>query len=502
MDLTIEKPKLQKSEQRSYYCTWLAQNFIASDAGEKRAAVRPEFTGDQGANCARDKINEHTVFGNGGMAQINARADLYLVLDDGWDVPYQTDPSVSKHSFGSLEVNEERFPFAQGNPAERLRALNGRVKGLGWKGLGIWVAAQRCGKDYKLPFSEADEEYWRERIFWCKQAGVTYWKVDWGTSEHDNAFRKFLTETAREIYPALTIEHAVCCPPVNGMTEALQCGAVGRFKGDKKISGLSKEAVLFSEVFRTYDVTPQFSVASTLDRIAYLLPYAKGYLNVEDELYLASALGCQMGIMRSVYGKGLDDWDDSDRLQEADAALAWQKFAPPFAGGKVEISEEILADEWAFKENEFWYQPINGRTIRQGAPAAVSRNAPLPEVKDGKTGEKPFVVCALDPNGAYSVAVLPRTLNGKRAYVGGTVVCTLPEMPEKIALFGFAESFEFKWQGRATSVTAVSLLGGNELEIPLSEAGNRVYIDAEQMKKIWNADDKSAPAVLFTIRGN
>lgn len=502
MDLTIEKPKLQKSEQRSYYCTWLAQNFIASDAGEKRAAVRPEFTGDQGANCARDKINEHTVFGNGGMAQINARADLYLVLDDGWDVPYQTDPSVSKHSFGSLEVNEERFPFAKGNPAERLRALNGRVKGLGWKGLGIWVAAQRCGKDYKLPFSEADEEYWRERIFWCKQAGVTYWKVDWGTSEHDNAFRKFLTETAREIYPALTIEHAVCCPPVNGMTEALQCGAVGRFKVDKKISGLSKEAVLFSEVFRTYDVTPQFSVASTLDRIAYLLPYAKGYLNVEDELYLASALGCQMGIMRSVYGKGLDDWDDSDRLQEADAALAWQKFAPPFAGGKVEISEEILADEWAFKENEFWYQPINGRTIRQGAPAAVSRNAPLPEVKDGKTGEKPFVVCALDPNGAYSVAVLPRTLNGKRAYVGGTVVCTLPEMPEKIALFGFAESFEFKWQGRATSVTAVSLLGGNELEIPLSEAGNRVYIDAEQMKKIWNADDKSAPAVLFTIRGN
>ncbi len=502
MDLTIEKPKLQKSEQRSYYCTWLAQNFIASDAGEKRAAVRPEFTGDQGANCARDKINEHTVFGNGGMAQINARADLYLVLDDGWDVPYQTDPSVSKHSFGSLEVNEERFPFAKGNPAERLRALNGRVKGLGWKGLGIWVAAQRCGKDYKLPFSEADEEYWRERIFWCKQAGVTYWKVDWGTSEHDNAFRKFLTETAREIYPALTIEHAVCCPPVNGMTEALQCGAVGRFKGDKKISGLSKEAVLFSEVFRTYDVTPQFSVASTLDRIAYLLPYAKGYLNVEDELYLASALGCQMGIMRSVYGKGLDDWDDSDRLQEADAALAWQKFAPPFAGGKVEISEEILADEWAFKENEFWYQPINGRTIRQGAPAAVSRNAPLPEVKDGKTGEKPFVVCALNPNGVYSVAVLPRTLNGKRAYVGGTVVCTLPEMPEKIALFGFAESFEFKWQGRATSVTAVSLLGGNELEIPLSEAGNRVYIDAEQMKKIWNADDKSAPAVLFTIRGN
>ena len=78
------------------------------------------------------------------------------------------------------------------------------------------------------------------------------------------------------------------------MTERLQRGEVGRFQDDEKISGLSKQAVSFSEVFRTYDVTPPFSVASTLDRAAYLLPYAKGYLNVEDELYLAAALGCQL----------------------------------------------------------------------------------------------------------------------------------------------------------------------------------------------------------------
>ena len=349
MGLALEKTKLQKSEQRSYYCTWLAQNFLASETGEKRAAVRPEFTGDQGANCARDKVNEHTVFGKGGMAQVNAREDLYLVLDDGWDVPFDFDPYVHKDYFGSLEVNEQRFPCAKGSPAERLKILNERAKGLGWKGIGIWVAAQKCGKDNNSPFSEADKEYWRERILWCKQAGVTYWKVDWGTSEHDNAFRKFLTDAARELYPELTIEQAICCPPVNGVTEELQHGGIGRFQDDEKISGLSKQAVSFSEVFRTYDVTPPFSVASTLDRAAYLLPYANGYLNVEDELYLAAALGCQMGIMRSVYGKGLDDWDDSDRLKEADAALFWQRIAPPFTGGTVEVSEEILADEWTFQ---------------------------------------------------------------------------------------------------------------------------------------------------------
>ena len=491
--------RFRNHQQKSYYCTWLAQNFIAAEAGAERVAVRPEFTGDQGANCARDKINEHTVFGKGGMATINARKDLYFVLDDGWDVPFDFDPYAHKDYFGSLEVNEQRFSGAKGNPAERLQYLNERAKSLGWKGIGIWVAAQKCGKDYNLPFSEADKEYWRERILWCKQAGVTYWKVDWGTCERDNEFRKFLTETAGKLYPELTVEQAICCPPVNGDTESVQRGECGRFQDDKKTSELSKQVVAYSEVFRTYDVTPHFSIASTLDRGAFLLPFAKGYLNVEDELYLAAALGCQMGVMRSVYGKNLDIWDDSDRLQEADAALAWQKIAPPFIGGNVETSEEVLTDEWTFRENEFWYQPINGRTIRQGAPSAVSRNAPLPEVKEGKAGAKPFVACSLN-QGAYAVAVFPRTLNGKRSYVGGKIVCSLHEMPKQIALFGVADYFEIAWEdGKAVNVTASSLLGGNETEISLSEAGNRFFIGAEKMKKIWNADDQSAPAVVINI---
>jgi hypothetical protein len=499
----VKSGQHQSGEQKGYYCTWLAQNFIASEAGAERAAVRPEFTGDQGANCARDKVNEQTVFGKNGMAEKNSvilRKELYLVLDDGWDVVYNIDLPVHKRCFGSLEVNELRFPCAKGSPAERLKILNDRAKNLGWKGLGIWVAAQKCGEDYDYPFSENDGEYWRERILWCKQAGVAYWKVDWGTHEHDNTFRRFLTETARELYPELTVEHAICCSPVNGVTKELQRGAVGKFQDEEKLSGLSKEAVSYSEVFRTYDVTPQLSVSSTLDRAGYLLPFAKGCLNVEDELYLAAALGCQMGVMRSVFGKGLDDWDDSDRLKEADAALAWQKIAPPFAGGEVEVSEEILADEWTFRENEFWYQPINGRTIRQGAPAVVSRNTPLPEVKAGETGAKPFVVSSLNPHGAYSVAVLPRTLNGKRGYVGGSVSCSLQEIPKRIALFGYADCFEFQWKhGKALRVTAASLLGGNEVEIPLSESGNCFRMSAEQMKKIWNADDGSAAAIQLTI---
>ena len=76
-------------------------------------------------------------------------------------------------------------------------------------------------------------------------------------------------------------------------------------------------------------------------------------------------------------------------------------------------------------------------------------------------------------------------------------------MPDKIALFGFADSFEFQWcQGKAVNVSAVSMLGGNEVEIPLSEAGRRFQIGAELIKKLWKTDDRSAPAVLLTLRGN
>mgnify|MGYP001048253711 CR=1 FL=1 len=96
--------------------------------------------------------------------------------------------------------------------------------------------------------------------------------------------------------------------------------------------------------------------------------------------------------------------------------------------------------------------------------------------------------------------MLPRTLNGKRAYVGGDIICSLKKMPEKIAVFGFADSIEFQWhQGKVTSVTAVSMIGGNEMEIPLSEERNSFQIDAEQIQKLWKTNDKSAPAVVIHV---
>lgn len=486
--------------QHSYWCTWLTQNFLAERYSRQTEHEKLNFIGDQGAKAARRMINENEVFGKGGWASgwEGTRQNLYLVLDDGWDVPYGGHPDLRRDAFGSLETDGERFPSTAGKePAERLKILNEKAKAFGWKGIGIWVAAQRCGKDFDKPFSQNDEAYWRERILWSRQAGITYWKVDWGTLEHDNRFRKFLSDAAKELYPELAVEHAICCPPLNGV-----CGGKvkGRFSDDEKTCAASEEAVSYSEVFRTYDVLQPLSVATTLDRVAYLLPFAKGYLNVEDEVYLAAALGCQAGIMRSSYGVGLDEWDDSERLQEVEAAIRWQSVAPPFVGGITLVDEEILFDDYTFGEKETWYWVAHGKHIRQGAPASVARNAPLPLVKAGKDGKKPFVAISRHPNGVYAAAVLPRTVCGKRGYVGGEIEFSVSGQPDQIALFGIADRVAFRFENaNVKQVTAKSVLGGEEVNIPVSKEQDGFTVDGTVITTLWHTRDKSAPAIAFTV---
>ena len=300
------------------------------------------------------------------------------------------------------------------------------------------------------------------------------------------------------------MEHAVCCPPLNGIGLNVTEGLRGRFAGDKEISTLSEKAVKFSRVFRTYDVLPPHSVATTIDRVAHLLPFAKGYLNAEDEVYLAAALGCQMGIMRSRYGLGLDRWDDSERLLEIEAAVTWQRYAPPFVGGVTEVSNEILYDDYTYGKQETWFEGANGKCVKQGAPAVVSRNMALPVVEAGQSERKPFVVSARHPNGTYSVAVLPRTISSERQYVGGKVFIKITDMPETIVLFGWADCFEFVLKNSNTikSVSVESIIEGKKIDITQTyHNGNRRFtVKKEIMKGVCQAQDRSAPSVICRIK--
>ena len=122
------------------WCTWSTQNFGRED---EHPDYR-NYLGETGARFARAEMNEKNL--NRWLRQFpRIRGDLYLLFDDGWDVPYGVHPDKSRDRFGTLEPDEERFPSFRGTPPERLQKLNEFVRQAGWRGLGLWVPAQAAG---------------------------------------------------------------------------------------------------------------------------------------------------------------------------------------------------------------------------------------------------------------------------------------------------------------------------------------------------------------------
>ena len=74
--------------------------------------------------------------------------------------------------------------------------------------------------------------------------------------------------------------------------------------GSRKCAKTAHNLLIFSDVLRTYDITAQLSVPTTLDRVVQILasfdslPKGKGIINCEDEPYVAASLGCAIGVMR------------------------------------------------------------------------------------------------------------------------------------------------------------------------------------------------------------
>ena len=132
-----------------------------------------------------DNLSEKLLFEEPGWASRyfqKVRGDLYLLLDLGWDVPPGLQFDQERWRLGTLELAEAKFPSCKGSPAERLRQLNSLCKAAGWRGAGIWIPAQMPGdgKEGKLTDAASLEAYWRERARWSHQAGIEYWKVDYG----------------------------------------------------------------------------------------------------------------------------------------------------------------------------------------------------------------------------------------------------------------------------------------------------------------------------------
>ena len=374
-----------------YYCTWQTQLYTSCDGKPPKQ---------------RQEIRESSLFGSEkpyGWAYFypDARRDLFIVMDDSWDIPLNGDGDY----LGSLILNSERFPEATEDAetnAVALKNLTDRIKSLGWKGLGGWVC---CQESKAILNDMTEEEYWKVRLKDANEAGFSYWKVDWGEKWWQEDFRKMLTDMGHRFAPNLVIEHAM-------------------------IKGI----IPHSDTFRTYDVPGIMSIPMTMHKLSELAKTKKtedgymGLINCEDEVYIGAAGGYAFGVMRHPNAGNFTDGrpDPSfpalhrnikTKITELTRAARWHRIAPAFSvnGSETIIDEAIFTDSWTVvnqpEEIEAWWGIKDGDVIYKGGPERISRSMPLPEVAPDSNGLKPYVVSAKNPCGAVSVATLGRTID-------------------------------------------------------------------------------------------
>lgn len=506
MNLLSERPEKQTP---GYWCTWSTQNFGRK---EPEPIQLRDHEGPRSAMLARAWLNEEVLFGTAeqsGWVDFlpQARSDLFLLLDDGWDVSH--DIERQRQEFGCMILSEENFPSFSGSPQEKLLRLNEKIKAAGWRGAGLWIACQEAPLYTE---SEGMEAYWRKRAQWCRYAGIEYWKIDWGTHEHDAAYRAKITQVAAEVYPALTVEHACPMGPFNGR----QAGMPGseRFAAEKELCEAALQMAGEARVYRSYDVTAQLSVPTTLDRLSVLLAQPGGLVNCEDELSIGAALGCALGIMRAPTWNRLPGMDympygQTRKMDEATRAVRWQRCAPAFAAGGLTVSEDCLTDRWLFAAGDSWVPECVGQTVRQTAPAVMARGMKLPAVQ-AAGGERPYVVCGKNPNGAVAVAALHRVDTAGRSFYmpEAEVTLHLDEMPPLIGIFGVYRSLRLCLPRLTENarVYAQDLLADEAQDITaaVKHEGKELLLPGELLQKIGlshaSPGDFSAPGLALAIR--
>ena len=514
----------QPGSTPSYWCTWGIQNF----------SLTPEqFPNFAGWNGPVNNLNEALLFDSPGWVANYfqpIQKDLYIMFDVGWDLPDGVNIDQERWRLGSMELAEERFPSCTGPPTERQRKLNQLVQSAGWRGAALWAGAQMTGegKDGQRLPEHLLEPYYQKRARWSAEAGIPYWKVDVGAHAGSVVFRRRVTEIVRSVAPTLTLEHGTSCGPLNAVStpwELTEEHPEGRFAHWQPIYRRSLEQLRFSDVFRTYDVTGQLSVATTLDRVAKILSDgnlgppleldASGLINCEDEPYLGAALGCAIGIMRHpLWLERTDELYDPYRVAcKIDAvvrAVRWQRIAPAFGvkATPVMLDSHILTDTWTFRQGETWADFVWGKTISQGAPARVSRGMPLVDVTPGPDGERPYVVASRHPNGAVSIAALPRTQADKGIFLPLTdVTLSLPDLTQPLAIFGRFHSVQIQLDRplSARSLWAQDLAGQSAENISdrIQVDGNVIVLPAQLINTIGlsaaTPGDESDPGFALQI---
>jgi len=522
INLVPDKP----AKTPNYWCTWGAQNYASTDAAlEYCVELKGHF-------AIAETLTEKSMFHDPGWAKYfqKVRKDMFILYDLGWDTPKGVDFDSERWRLGSLELATEKFPSCTGNPAERLKKLNDMTKAAGWRGAGIWLASQAPGdgKDGKFMGQKELEDYWRQRARWSKQAGIEYWKVDYGARGSKPEFRKMLTDIAAEEVPGLLVEHARGSGPVNDEecpwdTKVFNRKGSYRTWGDGEVLKQAVTVAEFSDILRTYDVTAYFSIPTTLDRVAQILaefsekPGPSCIINCEDEPYIAAALGTAMGILRHPLSRDnppgieYDPFNFRKRIDEVTRAVRWHRIAPAFPVGstKVILDDNVLLDTWRFRKYDCWATWLEGKEVLQTAPARVARGLPLPEVTIPDAGPLPYVIASRNLNGAVAIATLPRISTGAGGYFPlADVTLEVPELNVPIGVFGKYRSLTLKFpQDLGTcKIYAQDLAGDKPIDITdkVKRKPNEITLPGRLIDEVGlsaaTPGDLSEPALVLVVR--
>jgi hypothetical protein len=470
------------SQAPDYFCTWNIQGYTSN----YKSSI-----------LTREEMVERNIFGNGkyeGWAKMfpKLHRDLYLVLDDDWETPLNGD----KNYYGSLIADDGRFPSVKGlSPGQKLLSLSQKTKSLGWKGLGLWICAQQA-PNLKTTDSVA---YWTERFNWMKEAGIGYWKVDWGKDSKSAAWRAGLTKLGKQVAPNLIIEQA-----------------------------MTPEVLTTAEVYRTYDVENIIAVPHTIDRVGKLLTalpkgQAVSIINCEDEPYIAVGLGCAIGIMRHQFNGNLPDGaqdhafppvsrDLKSRLDEVTRSIMWHRIAVPFGINKTDvyIDSTMLHDYWMMKDHESWMKNHgNGYKNAWQAPAIITRGLQKPQVtlQKGDTIQ-PYILASRYLNGAIAIASIGRTINREYLTPRADVLLKVGNLDKPFGIFGHYNRLTIRADKfkRFTKVFAQDLAGNVPVDITakIIKKANEITLPGKLIDEIGLAaatkGDKSEPGLVLIFK--
>ena len=500
------------STSPNYWCTWYWQNYLILKG---QAVINPDPRTVYTNRAAREELNEATIFGENGMANImlpKTRSDYYFLIDHGWQVK-----QPNANPFFTLILDTADFPrYAHLDAKDRIKQMNLDIKALDWKGLGLWVRGNPT-KDEMQKFVE-----------WSKYAGIEYLKIDGGDTKH-----YYATQIKEEIYPGLVLEYVTGAGPLTPLWEKTGLNSYPSGYNSKLNPQKSKKAlevIKNSDVFRTYDAAPLLVSITTLQRIHDILSQTAGNeeyrsnLNIQDDCNIAAALGLLVAVKRHPMNtprmyNGKDfhlqvagDRHVDKRLNEMDRFVMWQRIAPPMpAGYGTYLASNInLIDSIKFQKGHTWLKATYDKMVYQSAPAIMARNIAMPIVKC--TGLKPYVLASKFPNGAICIATEGR-VTPEKSWVHPKADITLNDCitNKPIGIFGHYNSLSLVFNTdfpKKISIYAQDLLADQTIDITESVMvyKNSITISGELIDKLGTSaqseGDISAPGMVLKVVTN